>query len=191
MRSSFRHSLVTYHGCVRGAWRIDPCQSDIWWLKTARRTSYQPVLVRIYRNCAILEAWLPSEAWLLFMACWICILRTLLSGWSFLFRIYANCGAIAVVATLITTPTSILNDNKYYQWKQKEAPKLLVKGNRFWSRSIITTTDLASCFDMGMILHAYEFWIYLSTCNFFMQFWRLFYNFFPNNQKKKGQCTVN
>ena len=38
--------------------------------------------------------------------------------------------------------------NKYYQWKQKEAPNLAVEGNRFWSRSIITTTDLASFLDM-------------------------------------------
>jgi len=38
--------------------------------------------------------------------------------------------------------------NKYYQWKLTEAPKLAVEGNRFWSRSIITTTDLASFLDM-------------------------------------------
>ena len=74
-----------------------PCQSDIWWLTTARRNSYQPVLVHIFRNCAIVEAWLP------FMTCRktyrICILRTSLSGWSFLFMIhvYVNCGAIAVI----------------------------------------------------------------------------------------------
>jgi len=48
---------------------MNPCQSDIWWLTTARRKSYQPVLVRIYRNCAIVEVWLPSEAWLPFMTC--------------------------------------------------------------------------------------------------------------------------
>jgi len=30
----------------------------------------------------------------------------------------------------------------------EEAPKLVVEGNRFWSRSIITTTDLASFLDM-------------------------------------------
>jgi len=30
----------------------------------------------------------------------------------------------------------------YYQWKQKEAQKLAVEGNGFWSRSIITTTLL-------------------------------------------------
>ena len=60
------------------------------WLTTTRRNFYQPVLVRIYCNCAIREAWLP------FMTC---ILRTLLSGWSFLFMIYANCGAIAVIAS--------------------------------------------------------------------------------------------
>jgi len=28
---------------------------------------------------------------------------------------------------------------KYYQWKQKETQKLIVEGNRFWSKSIITT----------------------------------------------------
>ena len=59
----------------------NPSQSDIWWLMTARKNSCQPVLVRIYRNCAIKEAWLP------FRTCRICILRTLLSGWSFLFMI--------------------------------------------------------------------------------------------------------
>ena len=35
-------------------------QSDIWRLTTARRNSYQPVLVHIYSNCAIVEAWLLS-----------------------------------------------------------------------------------------------------------------------------------
>jgi len=66
----------------------NPCQSDIWRLMTARRNSYQPVLFRIYRNCAIVGAWLP------FVMCRICILRALLSGWSFLFMIYANCASI-------------------------------------------------------------------------------------------------
>ena len=33
----------------------NPCQSDIWWLTTARRNSYQPVLVHICCNCAIGE----------------------------------------------------------------------------------------------------------------------------------------
>ena len=49
----------------------NPCQSDIWCLTTTRRNSYQPVLVRMYHNCAIVEAWLPL------MTCRICILRTL------------------------------------------------------------------------------------------------------------------
>ena len=35
------------------------------------------------------------------------------------------------------TPINIYR--QYYQRKQKEAPKLAVEGNRFWSRSIITT----------------------------------------------------
>ena len=99
--------------------RLSPSQSDIWWLTTARRNSCQPVLVHIYRNlvlcpdhtslwhetnrnCAILEAWLP------FMTCWIFILRTLLSGWSFLFNIiYANRGDIAVIAS--TTYMNVMN----------------------------------------------------------------------------------
>ena len=67
----------------------------------------KPVLVRIYRNCSILEVWLPFEVWLPLMTCWMCILRTLLSGWSFLFRIYANCGAIAVIAS--TTYMTVVN----------------------------------------------------------------------------------
>ena len=40
--------------------------ANIWWLKTARRNSYQPLVVCI--NCAIVEAWLPLVT---------CILKTL------------------------------------------------------------------------------------------------------------------
>ena len=71
----------------------NPCQFDIWWLTTARRNSCQSVLVRIYRTCSIVEAWLP------FMICRVCTLRPLLSGWSFLFMTYANCRAIAVIVS--------------------------------------------------------------------------------------------
>ena len=46
-------------------------ESDIWWPTTIRRNSYQPVLVCMYRKCAIVEAWLP------FMMCRTCILKTL------------------------------------------------------------------------------------------------------------------
>ena len=53
-------------------------QSDIWWLMTTSKDSYQLVLVRIYHSCAIVKASLA-------LMTWICILRTLLSGWSFLF----------------------------------------------------------------------------------------------------------
>ena len=49
-------------------------QSDIWWLTIARRNVYQPVLVQIYHDCVIMEAWLP------FMTCRTSILRTLLVG---------------------------------------------------------------------------------------------------------------
>ena len=109
---------------------LNPCQSDILWLTATRRNFYQLLLVRIYRKCAIVEVWLP------FMMCRICNLRTLLSGWSFLFMIQANCGSSHCshckhhiytwlswrwippppstlrwrLLTLITTPTSILND---------------------------------------------------------------------------------
>ena len=34
-------------------------QSNIWWLTTAWRNFYQPVLVRIHCDSAIMEAWLP------------------------------------------------------------------------------------------------------------------------------------
>ena len=69
------------------------CQSDIWWLTTARRNSYQPVLVCIYHNCAIVEAWLP------FMTCRICIFRTLLARLKFSVHDMCNCGAIAVITS--------------------------------------------------------------------------------------------
>ena len=58
----------------------NPCQSDIWWLTNARRNSYRPVLVRIFRNCAIVEAWLLSwHVENVSMTYRICILRTSLS----------------------------------------------------------------------------------------------------------------
>ena len=38
---------------LRSRCLTNPCQSNLWWLTTARRNSYQPVLVRICRNCAI------------------------------------------------------------------------------------------------------------------------------------------
>ena len=45
-----------------------------------------------------------------------------------------------VIRSLIMTPTSILNDIIL-------VPKLAVEGNRFWSRSIITTIFL-----LGMVI---------------------------------------
>ena len=82
----------------------------------AWRNSYQPVLVRIY-NCAILEVWLPSEAWLPFMTCWICILRTSLSGWSFLFRIYANCRPLQLSGLSGLYHNCLLNRPEKADWK--------------------------------------------------------------------------
>ena len=127
----------------------NPCQSDIWWLTIARRNSYQPVLVRIFRNCAIVEALLP------FMTCRktyrLCIVRTSLSDWSFLFMIYVNCGAIAVItSTTYTTIAQLFDEysapfpwadkvidhdtNIYIEWhniihgNRKECQSLLLRG---------------------------------------------------------------
>ena len=80
--------LFAYDGCVRGAYRI------LFNLTSGtRRNFYQPVLVRLSLDCAIMEAWLP------FVTCRICILWIILSGWRFLFVIYANYGAMAVNAS--------------------------------------------------------------------------------------------
>ena len=37
---------------------LNPCESIIWCLTTAARNFYQPVLAKIYRDYAIMEAWL-------------------------------------------------------------------------------------------------------------------------------------
>ena len=124
-------------------------------LTTAKRNSYQPVLVCIYRNCAIVEAWLP------FMTCRTCILKTLTVH--DICKLWSHCshckhdphdyhGVLWWMpcpllpwdddGTLIMKPTLYIEWHyyyHYYQWKQKEAPKLAVEGNSFWSRSIITT----------------------------------------------------
>ena len=107
----------------------------IWWLTIARRNSYQPVLVRIFRNCAIVEAWLP------FMTCRECIhdvqnmypqnitvrlkfsVHDICKLWSHcshykhdlhdyreLFDEYSAPFSPEVIRSLIMTPTSILND---------------------------------------------------------------------------------
>ena len=69
----------------------NPSQYDIWWLTTAGRNSYQPVLVCTFRNCAIVEAWLP------FMTRRICILRTLACQAEG--TVSVHCGAIAFIAS--------------------------------------------------------------------------------------------
>jgi len=125
---------------------------DIWWLTTARGNSYQPVLVCI--NCAIVEAWLPFMTWR------TCILKTFTCQ----AEVFCSCKLWSHCShckhdlhdnhgTLWWIPRPLLpwddddshwsrHHNRmtyYYQWKQKGAPKLVVEGNRFWSRSIITT----------------------------------------------------
>ena len=57
---------------------LNPCQSDIWWLTTARRNFYHAVLIRIYHDCAIMEAWLPFMTCRIWRRIWT--IRTLLSG---------------------------------------------------------------------------------------------------------------
>ena len=83
--------LFAYDCCVRGAYQILKCQSDVWWLMTV----FLPTCTCPYLPwLAIIEAGLP------FMTCRICVLRTLLSGSSFQFVIYVICGAIAVIASM-------------------------------------------------------------------------------------------
>ena len=38
--------------------QLNPCESIMWCLTTAARNFYQPVLAKIYRDYAIMEAWL-------------------------------------------------------------------------------------------------------------------------------------
>ena len=127
---------------LRSRCLTNPCQSDIWWITTARRNSYQPVLVRIYRNCAILEAWLPSEAWIPFMTCWICILRLKFSVQD-ICKLWSHCShckhdlhecheystsfSPEMTMIIIDHDTNIYIEwhNKYYQWKQKHQSLLL------------------------------------------------------------------
>ena len=100
------HSLflmVVFYRCLS-----NPCQSDIWWLTTARRNFYQAVLIRIYHDCAIMEAWLP------FMTCRIWTIRTWLSG-CMKFSVhdnnnYVNCGAIVVIASTVYATIMELSD---------------------------------------------------------------------------------
>jgi len=67
----------------------NPCQSDIW-LTTARRNSYQPVIVCIYRNSVIMEAWFP------FMNMHPCMTLEYASSEH---HCHANCGAIALITS--------------------------------------------------------------------------------------------
>ena len=71
-------SLFAYDGCIWGAYQIlvNPTSGG----SRPLGGKFLPTCTCLYlpytRNCAIMEAWLP------FMTCRICILRTLLSGWS-------------------------------------------------------------------------------------------------------------
>ena len=41
--------------------QLNPCESIIWCITTAARNFCQPVLAKIYRDYAIMEAWLSSH----------------------------------------------------------------------------------------------------------------------------------
>ena len=84
----------------------NPCQSYIWWLTTARRNSYQP---RTYLSVSTVT----NPSWRRGFLSWrveyaSSSLKTLLSGWSFLFMDNANCGTIAVIASM-TIVSSLMN----------------------------------------------------------------------------------
>ena len=50
------HSFFTAFRAL--ADQLNPCESIIWCITTAARNFYQPVLAKIYRDYAIMEAWL-------------------------------------------------------------------------------------------------------------------------------------
>ena len=53
------HSFLLVVVALRAlADQLNPCESIIWCLTTAARNFYQPVLAKIYRDYAIVEAWL-------------------------------------------------------------------------------------------------------------------------------------
>ena len=62
MRSSHANArciLFAGDGCIRALGdQLNPCESIIWCLTTAARNFYQPVLAKIYRDYAIMVAWL-------------------------------------------------------------------------------------------------------------------------------------
>ena len=154
------HFTAFWLSWLRSRCLTNPCQSDIWWLTTAGRNSYQPVLVRIYRNCAILEAWLPSRrGFLRGVASFHDVLnmypQNIIVRLKFsvqdVCKLWSHCShckhdlhdcheystpfSPEMTMIIIDHKTNIYIEwhNKYYQWKQKEAPKLAVEGNRFWS----------------------------------------------------------
>ena len=149
------HFTTLWLSWLRSRCLTNPCPSDIWWLTIARRNSHQPVLVRIYRNCAILEAWLPlRRGFLSWRVEYVssehyCQAEVFCSGCMQIVEPLQSLQALPIWLLWIPHPLLPWDDydchwswhqhlyiewhNKYYQRKQKEAPKLAVEGNRFWS----------------------------------------------------------
>jgi len=149
--------LFGYDGCFRGAFRIlvSPTSGGsrlLGGILTNLYWSVSTVTVPSWR-CGFLSwrvEYVSSEHY--------CQAEVFCS-W---YRVYANCGAIGVIAsTTYMTMVELFDEYHlpllpwddddchwsqhqhlcwiYYQSKQKETPKLAVEVNRSWSRSTITT----------------------------------------------------
>jgi len=131
------------------------CLPNIWWLMTTRRNFHQPVLVRIYCNFAIVEAWLS------FMTCIIRILRTLLSqaevSVHYVYRLWSPCrhwkhDLYDCHGALWWIPRPLLpwddDDNIYiewyniFSWNRKKHQSLLLR----WIGSDPGPSSPPSCF---------------------------------------------
>ena len=91
--------LFAYDDCIRGAFRIlvNPMtggSQPLGGILTNLYLSVSSVTVPSWRRGFL--AWHVENVSVTYR---ICILRTSLSGWSFLFMMYANCGAIAVITS--------------------------------------------------------------------------------------------
>jgi len=94
MRSSHANAFYpsAYDDCVRSTYRI---------LVNSTSGSSRP-LGGIPINLYLSVSTVTVPSWRCGFTSWrICIPRTLLSGWKFHFMICANCGAIAVIASMI------------------------------------------------------------------------------------------
>ena len=135
MHSSYANAFYhcAYDGWVWGAHRIlvNSTSGRSWPLEgIPTNCPYLPY------NCAIMEVWLP------FMACRICILRTLLSGWSFLFMIYEPLQYLQAWPTWLSwIPHPLLpwgDDDSHWSWCQYIIERHnIINGNRMKHQSLL------------------------------------------------------